>query len=57
MKNTINTRLCNLCKHATYDDSNKAKVTIFCRAKQKELLYGQRILCDNFEKEKNDSKN
>ncbi len=52
MKNTINTRICRLCRHSTYNDSDKAKVTIYCNVKQKHLIYGQKILCDNFKEEK-----
>lgn len=50
MKNTINTRVCKLCDYAIYSDSNRARVTIFCKIKKMELLYGQKILCDNFKK-------
>lgn len=50
MKNTINTRICKSCKHAIYNDSDRSKVTIYCNTKQRNLIYGQRILCNNFKK-------
>lgn len=42
----INTSECEHCTHSEIDDSNKAKVVVHCRAKNKDYIYGQCVPCD-----------
>lgn len=42
---------CIICTHCSaIDDNNKAKVKIYCAAKEKWYWYGQYINCDNFKR-------
>lgn len=43
----ILTSECENCKYGTVDDSNKAKVKVYCSIKEKSYYYGQCIPCDN----------
>ncbi len=46
----INTNECEYCQYGTIDDSNKAKIIVYCAIKQKHYLYGRCIPCDNLKK-------
>jgi len=50
----IKTSECRKCTHSTIDDTNKAKVIIHCKAKEKEFIYGQYVECDMRKVAKND---
>lgn len=52
MSNTINTSECEFCKYGTVDDSNKARVMVYCSYRERWFYYGQNILCEDLEKEK-----
>lgn len=45
----IITSECEHCKYGVIDDSNKAKIVVYCNYKEKEYLYGQCIPCDYYE--------
>ena len=47
----INTSECEYCQYGTIDDTNKAKVTVYCSAKQKRYVYGQCVPCDSKKKQ------
>lgn len=46
----INTSECEKCKYGTIDDTNKAKLKVYCAARDKTYYYGQSIPCDDKEK-------
>lgn len=48
----ICTSECVKCTHGTLDDSDKSKVKIICSVKEREYYYGQKINCDDFNKDK-----
>ena len=50
MSNTIITSECEFCKYGTIDDSNKARVMVYCDYKNKTFFYGQSVLCEELEK-------
>ena len=52
---TINSTECTTCKNGLLDDSNKARIKIYCKLKDKTYYYGQYIQCDD--KEKKDGEN
>lgn len=43
----ILTSECEDCKYGTVDDSNKARVKVYCSIKEKSYYYGQCIPCNN----------
>ena len=43
----INTSECEFCDFGTIDDTNKAKIKVYCSIKDKTYYYGQCIPCDN----------
>ena len=43
----IITSECEFCIYGTVDDSDKAKVKVYCSYKDKTYYYGQYISCDN----------
>lgn len=43
----ILTSECEECDNGIIDDSNKAKIKVFCKDKDKEYYYGQCIPCEN----------
>lgn len=45
-KTMINTNECENCQYGIIDDSDKAKVTVYCSQKDKKYFYGQCIPCD-----------
>ena len=49
---TINSTECITCKNGLLDDSNKARIKIYCKLKDKTYYYGQYIQCDDKEKKK-----
>lgn len=46
----INTSECEKCRFGSVDDSDKARVKVFCSKKEKSYYYGQCIPCDDKEK-------
>lgn len=52
MANMIITSECEECNHSTIDDLDKARVKIYCSAKNKTYYWGQCIPCDSKEKRK-----
>jgi len=48
----INTSECEDCINSVLDESNKAKIIVFCGAKEKEYIYGQCIPCEYYESKK-----
>lgn len=53
----INTSECESCLHSEVNESNKAKIMVYCRIKDKWYIYGQCIPCENKEVNKDvDSK-
>ena len=50
--NMVITSECEHCKYGTIDDSNKAKVMVYCELREKGYIYGQCIPCDDFNKRK-----
>lgn len=47
----IDDNTCGTCIHGTMDDSNKAKITVFCNVADKTRIYGSCVACDNYKKE------
>uniref|UniRef100_N1ZVM1 Uncharacterized protein n=1 Tax=Eubacterium plexicaudatum ASF492 TaxID=1235802 RepID=N1ZVM1_9FIRM len=43
----ITTNECEKCNYSILDETNKAKIIIYCKLKNKKYIYGQRIPCDN----------
>lgn len=43
---------CEDCECATLDESNKAKIMVYCRTKDKWYIYGTCIPCDDKVKKK-----
>lgn len=50
MSDVILTSECEKCRYGTVDDSNKARVKVYCSYKEKTYYFGQCIPCDNFTK-------
>lgn len=46
MADMIITSECEQCMNSVINDEDKAKVTIYCRAKDKTYYWGQCIPCD-----------
>lgn len=47
-KHIFGTYKCNKeCIYGEIDDSNKLKIIVYCKARNKNYMYGQRIPCDN----------
>ena len=53
----INTDECEKCKHGTIDDSNKARVMVICKIKNKKYYYGQCIPCEYMERKNKNEEN
>ena len=47
----IITSKCERCVHSKIDDSNKAKVTVYCKLKDKVYYWGQCVPCDYIERQ------
>ena len=47
MGNMINTEECEQCLHSTLDETNKAKIMVYCKQKDKWYIYGQCIPCED----------
>lgn len=41
---------CEKCKNCTLDESNKAKIMVYCGVHEKWYIYGSCIQCDDFVK-------
>ncbi|MCM1254084.1 MAG: hypothetical protein NC321_14795 [Clostridium sp.] len=52
MENMIITSECEQCIHSVIDESDKARVKVYCNVKEKTYYWGQCIPCDNKEKRK-----
>ena len=52
---TINSTKCTTCKNGLLDDSDKARIKVHCKLKDKTYYYGQYIQCDD--KENKDEEN
>lgn len=50
METMIITSECEQCSQSIINDKNKAKVTIYCKAKDKTYYWGQCIPCENKER-------
>ena len=50
--NMILTSECEECDYGIINESNKAKIKVFCEDKNKEYYYGQCIPCENKTKKK-----
>lgn len=46
MANMIITSECEQCIHSAINEEDKAKVTIYCKVKDKTYFWGQCIPCD-----------
>ena len=53
MDNMILTSECEECSHSILDESNKSKIMIYCKLKDKWYIYGQCIPCNVKEKRRN----
>lgn len=54
MGNMILTSECEQCLHSTLDESNKAKIMVYCNIKEKWYIYGKCIPCEFKEKKSDD---
>jgi len=52
MMTMIITSECEKCAHSTINNENKARITVYCKAKDKTYSYGQCIPCDQKRKER-----
>ena len=52
MSDVIITDICETCQYGTVDDSDKARVKVWCSYKEKEYFFGACIPCDNYTKKK-----
>ena len=52
MANMIITSECEQCPQSIINDEDRARVTVYCRIKDKTYYYGQCITCDDKEKRK-----
>lgn len=43
----ITTSECEKCIHSIIDDSDKARLYVYCKVRDKKYMYGQRIPCEN----------
>ena len=53
----INTSECENCKHGVVDDSNRATVKVYCKARGKNYYFGQVIPCEDKEKKDKETDN
>lgn len=42
----IKTSECRKCAHSHIDDTNKAKIIVYCDVNGKEYIYGQYVECE-----------
>ena len=54
MSDVILTSQCEFCRYGSVDDSNKARVKVFCSYKEKEYFFGQCVPCDNYSKRRDE---
>lgn len=52
MANMIITSECEQCHQSIINDEDKAKITVYCKMKDKTYYFGQCIPCDYKEKRK-----
>lgn len=50
MSDMIITSLCEKCRFGSVDDSDKARVKVYCNYKEREYWFGACIPCDNYTK-------
>lgn len=48
----IITSQCETCTHGTLDETNKARIKVYCEVKDKTYCYGQCIPCDHYNRKK-----
>lgn len=53
MSSMIITSECEHCKYGIIDDSNKARIMVYCSYRDKKYFYGQCIPCEDKENIKN----
>lgn len=53
MADMIITSECEQCPQSVLNDEDKARVTVYCKVKDKTYYWGQCISCDYKEKRKN----
>lgn len=46
----IITSQCESCQYGSIDETNKARIKVFCSRKDRTYCYGQCIQCDNYKK-------
>lgn len=44
---------CEKCKYCTIEEESKARVYVYCEAREKKYIYGQCIPCDDREEIEN----
>lgn len=54
MSNFILTSECEECLHSELNETNPAKIMVYCRIKEKWYIYGKCIPCEFKEKKRND---
>ena len=52
MNKVINTSQCEKCESGSVDDTDKARVKVFCSSTGKTYYYGQCVHCDSYKKRK-----
>lgn len=50
MSDVILTSQCETCRYGSVDDSNKARIKVYCSYKEKSYWFGACIPCDNYTK-------
>lgn len=56
MGNMIITSECEQCIHSSIDETDKAKIKVYCGVKDKTYYFGQCVPCDYKEKRKGELK-
>ena len=41
---------CEKCRYCELDESNKAKIIVYCGVKEKQYIYGTCIQCEDFKR-------
>ncbi len=42
---------CEKCKYGTLDETNRAKIMVYCALKERQYIYGECIRCEDFLKD------
>lgn len=51
---TVTTDKCDKCKFGEIDYSDKSRIIVYCKARDKKYFYGQRVPCEDYEKKENE---